>query len=136
VAVQIAAAAALAAVSDHAASVRDRLGQGHFLSTPEKVALNPVQAAVGEVEGVFRVLVGMRFSEDEGVAAAAADALAALTTYNRPNALALMHEVVTRLCRGEGRALSVLDDLVATAGGRCAWLCGGWWLWVDWGVDP
>ncbi len=40
------------------------------------------------------VLVTMRLRADgDAVAAASADTLAALTSYNRPNALALMHEV-------------------------------------------
>jgi hypothetical protein len=51
--VTVAAASALAALSDHSGSVRDRVGSAHFGSTPEKVSLNPVQDDAGEMEGVF-----------------------------------------------------------------------------------
>jgi hypothetical protein len=33
--------------------VKDRLEAGHFAATAEKVALNPVQEEVGELEGIF-----------------------------------------------------------------------------------
>ncbi|KAI8463295.1 MAG: hypothetical protein J3K34DRAFT_475344 [Monoraphidium minutum] len=95
--VAVEAAVALAALSDHAGAVKDRLEAGHFAATPEKVALNPVQEAVGELEG----------------AAAGTDALAALTSLNRRNTIHLAHEEVHRLGQGEGRALGALDDLVA-----------------------
>lgn len=53
-AVSLEAANALAALSDHAGAVKDRLEAGFFAATAEKVALNPVQEAVGALDGVFR----------------------------------------------------------------------------------
>jgi hypothetical protein len=59
--VAVEAATCLAALSDHAGAVKDRLEAGHFAATPEKVALNPVQEAAGELEGLFRCLrIGTR----------------------------------------------------------------------------
>ncbi|KAI8462585.1 MAG: hypothetical protein J3K34DRAFT_178828 [Monoraphidium minutum] len=112
-AVVVEAANCLAALSDHAGVVTDRLEAGHFAATPEKVALNPVQEEVGELEGVFSALVNLKFADSEPVASAGNDALAALTSLNRTNTVALVHEVVHRLTQGEARALLALDDLVA-----------------------
>ncbi|KIZ04687.1 hypothetical protein MNEG_3274 [Monoraphidium neglectum] len=111
-AVVVEAANSLAALSDHAGVVKDRLEAGHFAATAEKVALNPVQEEVGELEGIFGVLVNLRFSESEPVAVAGTEALAALTSLNRANTITLLHEVVHRLGQGEARALGALDDLV------------------------
>lgn len=110
--VSVEAANALAALSDHSGAAIDRLEAGHFAATPEKVPLNPVQGAVGELDGVFSVLVNMRFSDSEAAAAAGTEALAALTTLNRGNTVSLIREVVHRLAQGEARALGALDDLV------------------------
>ncbi|GBF95151.1 hypothetical protein Rsub_07735 [Raphidocelis subcapitata] len=110
--VAVEAANALAALTDHCATARDRVESSHFGATPEKVSLNPVQEEVGEMEGVFNVLVNMRFSADDVVATAGTEALAALTSLNRANEIALMREIVKRLSAGEARALGALDDLL------------------------
>ena len=57
-AVVVAAAAAVAAVADHAGVVRDRLEAGHFVATPERVPLNPVQGDMGAVDGLIRCAGG------------------------------------------------------------------------------
>ncbi|GBF99600.1 hypothetical protein Rsub_12064 [Raphidocelis subcapitata] len=97
-----AAAAALAALTRHASRVE-----------AARLALNPVQEVVGGDDGVISILVGMRFGGGDAPAAAATEALSALTSHSRSNTLALMREVVHRLACGEARALSALDDLAA-----------------------
>ncbi len=52
-AVAVEAATCLAAVADHSGSAVDKVEAGHFAATPAKMSLNPVQEAVGEMEGVF-----------------------------------------------------------------------------------
>lgn len=115
-AVRLAAAGALRGLAAHSAPALDRLDVGRttgYAATPEKVALNPVQEAVSELDGVFNLLTNLRFADDPELAAAGAAALTALTALNRPNTLAALRELVHRLLQHEAKALEALEGMLA-----------------------
>ncbi|KAF8058934.1 hypothetical protein HT031_005502 [Scenedesmus sp. PABB004] len=115
-AVRVQAAKTLVAVTKHSTPARERLSAGKglgFSQTPAKVALNPVQDEVTELDGAFNLLTNMRFSDDTEMQQAGAAALAAICALNRPNTLAALRELVHRLLQHEPKALLSLEDTLA-----------------------
>eukprot|EP00879_Flechtneria_rotunda_P003385 GHRR01003613.1.p1 GENE.GHRR01003613.1~~GHRR01003613.1.p1 ORF type:complete len:380 (+),score=142.31 GHRR01003613.1:163-1302(+) len=114
--VRVEAAKALTLLAKHSTSAMQRLDVGRttgFSQTPEKVALNPVQESVTELDGVFSVLTNMRFSDGPDIQAAGTAALTAICALNRANTLALLRELVHRLLQHEPKALLALEDMLA-----------------------
>lgn len=114
--VRVDAAKALTAVTRHSTPTLSRLDVGKsigFSQTPEKVALNPVQESVTEVEGIFTLLTNMRFGDSADLTAAGTAALTAVCAFNRPNAMAYLHELVHRLLQHDPKALLALEELIA-----------------------
>uniref|UniRef100_A0A383V8G1 UNC-45/Cro1/She4 central domain-containing protein n=1 Tax=Tetradesmus obliquus TaxID=3088 RepID=A0A383V8G1_TETOB len=114
--VRIQAAKALTVLTQHSRTARARMAVGKttgFSHTPEKVALNPVQESVQELDGVFNLLTNMRFSDNAEMQAAGSAALSAVCSLNRDNTVAALRELVHRLLQHEPKALLALEDMLA-----------------------
>eukprot|EP00882_Tetradesmus_deserticola_P000747 GHRQ01000815.1.p1 GENE.GHRQ01000815.1~~GHRQ01000815.1.p1 ORF type:complete len:385 (+),score=179.94 GHRQ01000815.1:178-1332(+) len=114
--VRIQAAKALTVLTQHSRTAKARMAVGRttgFSHTPEKVALNPVQENVQELNGVFNLLTNMRFGDSADLQAAGTAALTAVCSLNRANTLAALRELVHRLLQHEPKALLALEDMLA-----------------------
>ncbi|KAF6259892.1 armadillo-type protein [Scenedesmus sp. NREL 46B-D3] len=114
--VRVQAAKALTVLTQHSRTAKARMAVGKttgFSHTPEKVALNPVQDDVQELEGVFNLLTNMRFGDSADLQAAGTAALTAVCSLNRANTLSALRELVHRLLQHEPKALLALEDMLA-----------------------